>query len=58
MCLGTPMSLRIPRELSLHQIQDEQKTPITLAAFRNFWALIAFLAVALFLLFLIALVRI
>lgn len=59
------MSLRIPRELSLHQLQDEQgaapseeRTPITLAAFRNFWALISLLIAALVMLLLIALVRI
>jgi hypothetical protein len=51
------MSLRIPRELSLHQFQDEQNPPITSGMPQNFWTLIAFLIVALFLLFLIVLVR-
>ena len=57
---------RIPGEFLVQQIiEDEQRatprnerSPIILTAFRNFWALIGMLIVALFLLFLIAIVRI
>jgi CHASE3 domain sensor protein len=57
--------LRIETDLLVQQIaHDEQRAtprdkrrPIILTAFRNFWALLGLLIVALFVLFMIALVR-